>query len=272
MAPETDTLSVYRELADRYDQLGQFSMRDRFLMLAASAALDAGQAAEAERLRGRLLQQNRHHMLRPYRSFEEAVAALDVQTYLGDLKANYPLELAAQLLATLKDGKEPKPLAQKRPFGPSHPPSPARPAIPPTAPVVDPYQPPDRPEKPARESVIPYKMTEDVAMTAPIPDLPGIPRPARQANPRAAIPIPASSAKAEERPPRRAAVPEPRPRAKAAATPRPTADPLPTHQPAREETGGAWLCFLLVGVAATAGIVLAAFTLARPFLPAEWQP
>jgi hypothetical protein len=266
MAPYPDTLSVYRELADRYDQLGQFSMRDRFLMLAAGAALDAGQAAEAERLRGRLLQQNRHHMLRPYGSFEEAVGAPDVQTYLGDLKANYPLELATQLLATLKEGKEPKPLAQRRPFGPSQPPSPSRPAIPPTAPVVDPYQPTDPPEQ--RESVIPYKMTEDVAMTAPIPDLTGIPRPARQMNPRGGIPIATSPAEAE-RQPRRETAPEPRPRA--ASIPRPAAD-APALQPTREETGGAWLCFVLTGVAATAGVAVAAFTLARPFLPPEWLP
>jgi hypothetical protein len=267
MASPADPLSLYRELADRYDRLGQSSMRDRFLMLAASAALDAGQAAEAERLRGRLLQQNRHHMLRPYRSFEEAVAAPDVQTYLGDLKANYPPELAAQLLGTLKDGTAapPKPLAQRRPFAPPNPPPQG---IPPTAPVVDPYQAPVPMELPPREEVIPYKMAEDVAMTAPIPDLTGIPRPGAQPRPaRPAPPRPMDT----ERPPFRSAPPRPQPRARPAPEPIPTAEPVP-HPAAREETAGAWLCLLLMGLAATAGVLVATYTLARPFLPKGWLP
>src|SRR5688572_1432363 len=72
MATLGDNLSIYRELADHYDRLGQVSMRDRFLMLAADAALAAGQPDEAERLRQRLLATSRHHMLRPYASFAEA--------------------------------------------------------------------------------------------------------------------------------------------------------------------------------------------------------
>ena len=99
-----DRLSVYRELADRYDHLGQVSMRDRFLILAADAALEGGRAGEAETLRQRLLQGSRHHMLRPYYSFAEAACAADVQSYLHDLRTNYPLEVAQQLLDSLKEG------------------------------------------------------------------------------------------------------------------------------------------------------------------------
>ena len=80
MSTQTDALSVYRELAEKYHELGQLPMRDRFLMLAADAALAAGLAAEAERLRLWLLHQNRHHMLRPYRSFEEHLATIDRYT------------------------------------------------------------------------------------------------------------------------------------------------------------------------------------------------
>src|SRR4051812_18245581 len=101
MDSANDRLGVYRELADTYDRLAQASMRDRFMILAADAALEAGQPAEAEALRQRLLQASRYHMLRPYNSFAEAIQAPDVQTYLRDLRANYPLEVARQLLATL---------------------------------------------------------------------------------------------------------------------------------------------------------------------------
>ena len=51
MDTPSDRLTIYAELADQYDRLGQVSMRDRFLMLAADAALTAGRADEAERLR-----------------------------------------------------------------------------------------------------------------------------------------------------------------------------------------------------------------------------
>src|SRR5260370_1333322 len=89
-----ESLSIYRDLADCYDRLGQVSMRDRFLILAADAALEAGLPAEAERLRQRLLQGSRHHMLRPYSSFAEAASRADVQTYLRDLRLNYPHAVA----------------------------------------------------------------------------------------------------------------------------------------------------------------------------------
>lgn len=127
MDTPSDRLTVYLELAEHYDLLGQFSMRDRFLMLAADSALAAGQAEDAEGLRQRILSGSRHHMLRPYRSFSEAARAPDVQTYLTDLKANYPPEQARNLLDTLRSGEEPvaAPAARQRS------------AVPPTAPLFD---------------------------------------------------------------------------------------------------------------------------------------
>src|SRR5262245_462456 len=142
-----ESLSVYRELADRYDQLGQLSMRDRFLMLAAHAALEAGQPDEADRLRHRLLQTSRHHMLRPYGSFAEAAEAPDVQTYLRDLQANYPPEVTRPLLATLRTpgggggggstaaATAPVDQTQPLPWGGID--RPVAGQIPPTAPVID---------------------------------------------------------------------------------------------------------------------------------------
>src|SRR4051812_15788355 len=102
--PTQTVLAVYRELADHYDRLGQPSMRDRFLMLAADAALSAGGGDVAERLRQRLLSGNRHHMLRPYGSFEEASRAADVQAYLDGLRANYPPDQARDLLDAMGGG------------------------------------------------------------------------------------------------------------------------------------------------------------------------
>src|SRR5262249_52116713 len=60
MDPHTQALHVYRELADRFAERGDAAMRDRFLILAADAALAAGLPDEAEWLRHRLLQASRH--------------------------------------------------------------------------------------------------------------------------------------------------------------------------------------------------------------------
>ena len=101
MDSQTKCLDVYRELADWYEQRGQAPMRDRFLVLAADAALAAGSGDEAERLRLRLLQLNPHHMLKPYSSFAQALEAPDVSTYVRDLRQNYPPEVAEGLLRML---------------------------------------------------------------------------------------------------------------------------------------------------------------------------
>jgi hypothetical protein len=126
MSPATISLDTYRELADWYERLGQTTMRDRFLMLAADAAMQAGHPEEAERYRQRLLSGSRHHMLRPYGSWAEASAAPDVQAYLRDLRLNYPPEVAQKLLAGLKQGG-----------GGAAPPRAAGSGIPFTAPFVD---------------------------------------------------------------------------------------------------------------------------------------
>src|SRR5262249_57400332 len=93
---------VYQELADWYERQAQAQMRDRFLLLAADAALSAGQPDEAERLRIRLLQQSPHHMLKPFASFAEAMHSPDVQGYISDLRQTYPLETAEELLRSFQ--------------------------------------------------------------------------------------------------------------------------------------------------------------------------
>ena len=108
MDPRENLLRIYRELADWYERQRQPQMRDRFLVLAADAALTAGRPDEAERLRLRLLKVNPHHMLKPYGSFAQALKAPDVLTYVKDLRVNYPADVAEDLLRTLQaDDKRP---------------------------------------------------------------------------------------------------------------------------------------------------------------------
>jgi hypothetical protein len=111
MNTQTNVLQVYKDLAECYERRGQAPMRDRFLVLAADAALSNGQADEAERVRARLLQVNPHHMLKPYHSFQQAREAPDVDTYVRNLRLNYPLEVAADLLRALNASDDPN--AQK---------------------------------------------------------------------------------------------------------------------------------------------------------------
>ncbi len=103
MTKQEEVLQVYRALAEWYENHGQPQMRDRFLVLAADAALTANQAPLAERLRKRLLQRSAQHFLRPYNSMAEAVQTQDVQSYLRSLKQNYPLDAALDLLRTLHE-------------------------------------------------------------------------------------------------------------------------------------------------------------------------
>ncbi len=95
---------VYQELANCYEYQGQAQMRDRFLILAADALLSAGRTEEVERVRARLLEQNPHHLIKPYSTFGEALGAPDVRNYVEGLRRMYPPESAAQLLESLRTG------------------------------------------------------------------------------------------------------------------------------------------------------------------------
>jgi hypothetical protein len=95
-------LAVFRELSDLYERQGQPQLRDRFLLLAADAALEDGDPIQADLLRLRLLHFSPHHMLKPFASFAEALASPDLRAYLNDLKESYPIEVAQQMLDTLR--------------------------------------------------------------------------------------------------------------------------------------------------------------------------
>ena len=250
MNTQVNSLAVYKELADHYERQKQPAMRDRFLVLAADAAWKAGQPDEAERLRQRLLQANPHHLLKPYSSFAQALGAADVQTYVRDLRTNYPPELADGLLRNV------------RPAAPPEPEKPG-PTIPVTAPLVDlgtdatlplgatvdqplkVYQLKDEPEAPPRPAAAP------AGHPAPRRDTPSKSGPPVA---RPATPVPAA--------------PRPAPAARPAA---PLYAPLPPP-PEAPTQGGAWLGPTLGGLVILAGLALAAYTLGRPFLPPGWLP
>jgi hypothetical protein len=115
MPSATEAISIYRELADWHEQNGQPQQRDRYLVLAADAALAAGQGEEAERLRVRLLQLNPHHLLRPYASFAEALRNGDVNNYVTALRQSHPSEAAERLLASLRSGAPIEPVSSAQP-------------------------------------------------------------------------------------------------------------------------------------------------------------
>src|SRR5262245_891262 len=104
MAAADSKARIYEELADYEHEHGSPQARDRFLILAADAALAGGHNDEAERFRRRILEYNPHHLLRPFPSLAEALNSSEVYGYVTDLRSSYPPEEAEQLLASLRRG------------------------------------------------------------------------------------------------------------------------------------------------------------------------
>jgi hypothetical protein len=77
-------------------------MRDRFLLLGATALLSSGQREEAEKLRLRLLELNPSHLLKPFASLAEALKSRDIVDYIDGLRRSYPPQTAEQLLESLE--------------------------------------------------------------------------------------------------------------------------------------------------------------------------
>lgn len=228
---------VYQQLADAFDHDGQAPMRDRFLVLAADAALAAGLRDEAERLRHRLLERNPHHLLRPFASFAEALRSTDVKDYLADLRTKYPPVAAERLLGSLR-------------------PPPSAPADNPTAPAsaLHKDEEADALRKPAAAPFKVYSMQEsedERTQKAPA-------RPIPTARPVQA-PKAAPMARSRET---YALQPE--------AAARTTPGPRPPREDENEAGNSAWICTGLFLLVLAAGAALTAYTFVRPFLPAEW--
>jgi hypothetical protein len=251
-------LQVYKELADWYERQGQPAMRDRFLILSAEAAFSAGKPDEAERLRQRLLQGNPHHMLKPFSSFAQALQSTNIQIYIHDLQVNYPPESAEDLLHNLRGGG-----------------GQAAAEVPRTAPLIDIRDEPTLPLSGSMEALKVYPLREE-------------PEPMPKAEPTLPPAPPIKPTRLDLSPPRQSptVVPE-RPSKLEPPTQRPQPalprSPVPTRSPRRvapppqtlvepAAPAGAWLTLLLFGMTVTAGVALALYTLARPFLPPHWRP
>src|SRR5437016_3825193 len=100
---------MYEELADQYAREDEARKHEHCLVLAADAALRAGQPDQAERLRKRLLHSNPHHLLRPFSSLPEAMESKDVQDYVDSLRLFWSPEVVEKLLSqSLLDEESPR--------------------------------------------------------------------------------------------------------------------------------------------------------------------
>lgn len=259
------TVDLYRELAEAYEERGQPAIRERFLVLAADAAYSAGDADEAERLRQKLLQGNPHHMLKPYSSYAQALEAAAIQIYVQDLRTNYPLAMTRKLLQSLRED------------GPEEQQEQNQTEVPPTAPFLDAKGKPTVPLGDDNDPLTFFGIDEEVEAPPPVVPLrpTSLHPPRRVADLGPAPPTaPLPSAPRAPLAPAAPAVPPPPPPSPV-LLPRTVApvDPFEPPEPAEPELpAGAWLTLLLFGMTLTAGVALAVYTLARPFLPREWLP
>jgi hypothetical protein len=170
---------VYKELADTHERQGQPQLRDRFLVLAADAALSAGRPAEADLLMARLLRANPHHMLKPFRSFGEAMASPDIRNYVAELRRTHPPKQAEAEF----DAQRGRPRQTR--------------ALPPTAPVVDLDAGSDGQREPLK-----LHRAQDEAAAPPPPPRPARPAaPPPKAAPRPSVPVPRPAPVPEPPPP-----------------------------------------------------------------------
>lgn len=245
-------LRIYQDLADWHEQHGPPHVRDRFLILAADAALGAGREDEADRLRHRLLQVNPHHMLRPFSSFAEALQSPDVRNYVHDLRKSYPPDVAMEMHEEIREKNVEAP---GRPVAP----------IPPTMPVVDLDLPPPAREPKSPDPAVVYwdtpKKKPPTSKPAAVPSKPA-PRPTADRKPAPPDPPQTAPGKLGRMATARRQAPP------LMSTP---VAPPPAHQPAEpeeeESSGGGWVAAVLFGVLLIAGVALAVYTLLRPFLP-----
>jgi hypothetical protein len=245
MRSRDHTLKVYEDLAQWYERQGQAKLRDWFLVLAADAALAAGRADEAERLRGRLLHVNPHHLLRPFDSFADALKSPDVQGYVVDLRRTYPPQAAEQLLQeqrqqsgeTVADDKAGRPLGVAA----------------------------DREE--TEVQVFRLEAGLEEPRSAPPPRPTAAPRPALK-------PSPASLPASVERPPPRPVPPPPsaRPRLPTSVPAPWTLPPAPAPEPQSPAPGegtdptSTWVSGVLFCLVLMGGLALVAYVLLRPLL------
>jgi hypothetical protein len=108
-----ETIRLYAQLAEEHQKRDRPQERDRFLLLAADAALTAGKRDVAENFRKTLLTRNPNHLLKPYASLGEALESPDIATYVQELRRTYPPErvqrgtkMGGTALGSGKEGEE----------------------------------------------------------------------------------------------------------------------------------------------------------------------
>jgi hypothetical protein len=245
--PSVDkTVQTYQDLAALYAQQGQAQLRDRFLVLAADTLHTAGRTEEAERMRGRLLQANPHHLLKPFGSLDEAMKTTDVKNYVTGLRRTYPPEKAAELLESLRSNGEEKP------------------ATPPPTEPLSAIRPERPPPQAAADALKVFRFQDDIDPEAPLPRTRPEPmnRPAARETKRPGpVPPPVRPAPAT-RPTQSAGTPYWQP-----ARPAGTWSPPPPDADPSETAAGAWVATALFWILLLAGLALAGYTLVGPFLP-----
>jgi hypothetical protein len=98
--PDHDAaMLAFAKLAGISQDRSQLGPRDKFLVLAASAACRAGWYSVAERCRELVLAHNPGHLVRGYPTFAEAYEAEEFQTYLRQAERFCSYEKAEHLLA-----------------------------------------------------------------------------------------------------------------------------------------------------------------------------
>lgn len=248
MASPDKCIRIYQELATCYEQIGEAQVRDRFLVLAAESALSAGRPEEAETIRGRLLQLNPHHLLKPYASLTQAMESADVKSYVDGLRRTYPRENAEQMLESIRAGAPPgstgagpksdaaKSDGAKSVERKAEADALARLSFPPpvTAPAT---------------ALAPRTQTAVSPSVTPTPPEPAVPAPVKKES-RLEPPIPFVADVA-------------RPRPSVAVSPASEPTDRPRRRPARGPNVIATGLFLLVLIA---GLALAMYTLLKPFL------
>lgn len=243
---------VYEDLAYAYDRQGQARLRDCFLVLAADAAFTSGWEEEADRLRVQLLSFNPHHLLKPYVSFADALRSPDIQSYIDDLRVSHPPEAAERELRKLQ------------PELPGFVPGGTYMA---TVDDAPPPPPPPPPPNGRNEEPRVYKMktkTEESKPAAPPP-------PPARPTPPMSRPAPVASAPARTPPPSpRPTLPDWRADKRLPFTEATTEKTGDHHPPDGPSLASQWFSTILFFLLLVAGLSLAVYTLAGPFLPKEW--
>ena len=230
-------VQVYRELAELENRRGAANERDRFLVLAADAALTAGQFDEAERLRSWLLRQNPHHLLKTFASLAEAFRSADVRSYLAEVRLRYPPEVAEQVLLSMRSNE-----AMPVPMGEA------------------------LPDNDPNDIFLPL---DEKSMESVPPPRPDTPPTAPRKTPKLSVrhPSTTSATLAPSTLPMRPSSPNPR---RIWPPLNPTFDSTSTSPADSEDSdlpGGAWVSTLLFGLFLAIALALAFLTLVKPFLP-----